>query len=71
MILPAGVFNSPGIQSLQQQMIQNPQVMQNMLQAPYMQAMMQSLSANPDLAQQVNATSKIHRVNNAFIVNRI
>ncbi len=27
--------------------------MQNMLQAPYMQAMMQSLTANPELANQV------------------
>ena len=47
------MFNSPGMQSLMQQMMQNPQMMNNMLQAPYMQTMMQSLSANPELAQQV------------------
>lgn len=29
--------------------------MQNMLSAPYMRSMMQSLSQNPDLAVQVNA----------------
>ncbi|GFO34131.1 ubiquilin-1 [Plakobranchus ocellatus] len=48
-----GMFNSPGMQSLMQQMMQNPQMMSNMLQAPYMQSMMQSLSANPELAQQI------------------
>jgi len=48
-----GMFNSPGMQSLMQQMMQNPQMMNNMLQAPYMQTMMQSLSANPELAQQI------------------
>ncbi|XP_005098562.1 ubiquilin-1 [Aplysia californica] len=49
----SGMFNSPGMQSLMQQMMQNPQMMSNMLQAPYMQSMMQSLSANPELAQQI------------------
>ncbi|RUS92132.1 hypothetical protein EGW08_000156 [Elysia chlorotica] len=48
-----GMFNSPGMQSLMQQMMQNPQMMSNMMQAPYMQSMMQSLSANPELAQQI------------------
>jgi hypothetical protein len=32
----------------------NPQLMQNMLQAPYMQSMMEAMSANPELANQVN-----------------
>uniref|UniRef100_A0A8B9L180 Ubiquilin 4 n=1 Tax=Astyanax mexicanus TaxID=7994 RepID=A0A8B9L180_ASTMX len=31
-----GVFNSPGMQSLMQQISENPQLMQNMLSAPYM-----------------------------------
>ncbi|CAL1526136.1 unnamed protein product [Lymnaea stagnalis] len=48
-----GMFNTPGMQSLMQQMMQNPQMISNMLQAPYMQSMMQSLSANPELAQQI------------------
>jgi ubiquilin len=47
------MFNSPGMQSLMQQMMQNPQMISNMMQAPYMQSMLQSLSANPELAQQV------------------
>ncbi|KAH9520146.1 Ubiquilin-1 [Bulinus truncatus] len=49
----AGMFNSPGMQSLMWQMMQNPQMINNMLQAPYMQSMLQSLSANPELAQQI------------------
>ncbi|XP_075872239.1 ubiquilin-4 isoform X1 [Nelusetta ayraudi] len=48
-----GMFNSPGMQSLMQQISENPQLMQNMLSAPYMRSMMQSLSQNPELASQV------------------
>ncbi|KFV96074.1 Ubiquilin-1, partial [Eurypyga helias] len=51
--LGAGMFNTPGMQSLLQQITENPQLMQNMLSAPYMRSMMQSLSQNPDLAVQV------------------
>jgi ubiquilin len=48
-----GVFNTPGMQSLMQQMTSNPQLIQNMLQAPYTQSMMQTMAANPELAQQI------------------
>ncbi|KAG8130690.1 hypothetical protein E2320_017354 [Naja naja] len=48
-----GMFNTPGMQSLLQQITENPQLMQNMLSAPYMRSMMQSLSQNPDLAAQM------------------
>lgn len=48
-----GIFNSPGMQSLLQQISENPQLMQNMLSAPYMRSMMQSLAQNPELASQV------------------
>ncbi|KAI2654915.1 Ubiquilin-4 [Labeo rohita] len=48
-----GMFNSPGMQSLMQQISENPQLMQNMLSAPYMRTMMQSLAQNPDIASQV------------------
>uniref|UniRef100_H2ZWU0 Ubiquilin 1 n=1 Tax=Latimeria chalumnae TaxID=7897 RepID=H2ZWU0_LATCH len=51
--LAAGMFNTPGMQSLLQQITENPQLMQNMLSAPYMRSMMQSLSQNPDLAAQM------------------
>lgn len=49
----AGMFNTPGMQSLMQQISENPQLMQNMLSAPYMRNMMQSLSQNPELAAQM------------------
>ncbi|XP_012985994.1 ubiquilin-1 isoform X1 [Melopsittacus undulatus] len=51
--LGAVMFNTPGMQSLLQQITENPQLMQNMLSAPYMRSMMQSLSQNPDLAVQI------------------
>uniref|UniRef100_A0A3Q0T049 Ubiquilin-4 n=1 Tax=Amphilophus citrinellus TaxID=61819 RepID=A0A3Q0T049_AMPCI len=47
------MFNSPGMQSLLQQISENPQLMQNMLSAPYMRSMMQSLAQNPELASQM------------------
>jgi len=46
----SGMFGSPGMQSLMQQMTQNPEVMQGMLNAPQTQAMLRSLSENPDMA---------------------
>ncbi|XP_075302688.1 ubiquilin-1-like isoform X2 [Opisthocomus hoazin] len=51
--LGVGMFSTPGMQSLLQQITENPQLMQNMLSAPYMRSMMQSLSQNPDLAVQM------------------
>lgn len=51
------MFNTPGMQSLLQQITENPQLMQNMLSAPYMRSIMQSLSQNPDLAAQVQTQS--------------
>uniref|UniRef100_A0A2I3RI61 Ubiquilin 2 n=1 Tax=Pan troglodytes TaxID=9598 RepID=A0A2I3RI61_PANTR len=50
----ASIFSTPGMQSLLQQITENPQLIQNMLSAPYMRSMMQSLSQNPDLAQMQN-----------------
>ncbi|KAL4630121.1 ubiquilin-1 isoform X1 [Arapaima gigas] len=51
--LGAGMFSTPGMQSLLQQITDNPQLMQNMLSAPYMRTLMNSLSQNPDLAAQM------------------
>lgn len=45
---------SAGIQSVMQQMMQNPQMMSNIMQAPYMQSTFQSLASNPDLINQVS-----------------
>ncbi|XP_042207515.1 ubiquilin-1-like isoform X2 [Homarus americanus] len=49
----SGMLQSPGMQSLMQQMMENPQLMSSMINAPYTQAMFQSLSSNPELAQQI------------------
>lgn len=48
-----GVFNSPGMQSLMQQMTASPGAMGAMFDSPQMQAAMQMLASNPELAQQV------------------
>ncbi|XP_014028042.1 ubiquilin-1 isoform X2 [Salmo salar] len=49
----AGMFNSPGMQSLLQQITENPTLMHNMMSAPYMRSLLNSLSQNPDLAAQM------------------
>lgn len=49
----SGMLQSPGMQSLMNQMIENPQLMTSMINAPYTQAMFQNLSSNPELAQQI------------------
>ncbi|EMP30402.1 Ubiquilin-1 [Chelonia mydas] len=60
----AGMFNTPGMQSLLQQITENPQLMQNMLSAPYMRSMMQSLSQNPDLAAQMQNPDTLSAMSN-------
>lgn len=47
------------MQSLLQQISENPQLMQNMLSAPYMRSMMQSLAQNPELASQVRSSNAL------------
>jgi len=44
------VMNSPGMQSLMQQMAENPTLMSQMMSAPYMQSIFSSLQNNPDQA---------------------
>jgi len=46
----SGLFNSPGMQSMMQQMLANPQMMQSSMMAPSFQA----IAANPELARQVS-----------------
>merc|ERR1711915_320830 len=46
----AGLFNTQGMQSLLQQMSENPTLMSQMMSAPYMQSMFSSLQSNPDQA---------------------
>ncbi|XP_043939632.1 ubiquilin-1 isoform X4 [Protopterus annectens] len=62
--LGAGMFNTPGMQSLLQQLSDNPQLMQNILSAPYMRSMMQSLGQNPDLAAQMQNPEMLQAMSN-------
>jgi len=48
-----GMINSPGMQSLMQQIVDNPQLMQSMMNAPYVQSMFQQMGSNPQLAEQM------------------
>ncbi|MEQ2219298.1 hypothetical protein XENOCAPTIV_015567 [Xenoophorus captivus] len=73
--IPGGMFNSPGMQSLLQQISENPQLMQNMLSAPYMRSMMQSLAQNPELASQtqtpeVRFQTQLDQLNAMGFINR-
>jgi len=47
------LMNSPGMQSLFQQITDNPQMMQNMMSAPYTQDIMRNLASNPDMASNI------------------
>lgn len=46
----SGLFNTPGMQSLMQQMIENPTTMSQMMSAPYMQSLFTSLQRSPEEA---------------------
>lgn len=48
------LLNTPSMQSLLQQMTENPTLMQNMLNAPYTRSMMEALSADPQMASSVS-----------------
>jgi len=52
-ITGGNLMNSPGMQSLFQQITDNPQMMQNMMNAPYTQDIMRSLAANPEMASNI------------------
>lgn len=58
--LPAGgALNSPGIQSLMQQITSDPQMLQNMMSSPMMQQAMQSMTQNPELMQQMLSSNPL------------
>uniref|UniRef100_A0A8D0DVV3 Ubiquilin-4 n=1 Tax=Salvator merianae TaxID=96440 RepID=A0A8D0DVV3_SALMN len=48
-----GMFSSPEMQRLLEQISENGQLMQNVVSAPYMRTMLQILAQNPDLAAQL------------------
>jgi len=49
----SGLMSSPGMQSLFQQITDNPSMMQNMMNAPYTQDIMRNLAANPEMAANI------------------
>lgn len=53
----SGMLNSPGMQSLMQQVTSDPQMIQNMMSSPMMQQAMQSMAQNPELMQQMLASN--------------
>jgi ubiquilin len=61
-------MNSPAMQSLLQQVMENPQLMQTMLNAPYTQSVFQSFASNPELANQLLASNPLFADNPALQV---
>lgn len=59
----AAMFGSPGMQSMVNQMMQNPQLMQNMMSSPYVQTMMNQMMSNPEMASQVMANNPLFASN--------
>lgn len=60
---PNNVLNTPAMQSLLQQMSDNPEMMEGMLNAPYFRSMMESLSQDPQMAANLIGTSPILQAN--------
>lgn len=56
---PANVLNTPAMQSLLQQMSENPSLMESMLNAPYTRSMMDALSQDPNMAANLIGQSPI------------
>lgn len=57
------MFGSPGVQSMVNQMMQNPQLMQNMMSSPYVQTMMNQMMSNPEMANQILANNPLFASN--------
>lgn len=58
-----GLLDSPGMQSLVAQMIENPQLMRNMLNAPYTRSILEAMAADPAMASRVIAAHPFLRAN--------
>ena len=67
------MFQTPGVQSLLQQVQTNPQLFENMMQSPYMQELMNQLLGSPDTMNSVSLysllfiLSSIHSPSFAFL----
>ena len=49
----------------------NPQLMQNMMNAPYTQSMFQNISSNPELAEQIIVNNPLFSGNEIYSLNLI
>ncbi|XP_067636803.1 ubiquilin-1 isoform X2 [Eurosta solidaginis] len=56
---PRGLLNTPAMQSLMQQMTENPSLMQSLLNAPYTRSMMDAMSQDPEMASRLLSTSPL------------
>ncbi|MEQ2189134.1 hypothetical protein GOODEAATRI_022091 [Goodea atripinnis] len=68
-------IQEPMFSAAREQISENPQLMQNMLSAPYMRSMMQSLAQNPELASQtqtpeVRFQTQLDQLNAMGFINR-
>lgn len=60
---PNNVLNTPAMQSLLQQMSDNPSLMESMLNAPYTRSMMDALSQDPNMAANLIGQSPLLQAN--------
>ncbi|XP_014238370.1 ubiquilin-1 [Trichogramma pretiosum] len=58
-----GLLDTPGMQSLTAQMMENPALLRNMLNAPYTRNMMEAMAADPAMASRVLSSNPFFRGN--------
>lgn len=58
-----GLLDSPGMQSLAAQMMENSQLVRNMLNAPYTRSMLEAMAADPAIASRIVAANPMLRGN--------
>lgn len=59
---PSNILNTPAMQSLLQQMSDNPSVMTNLLNAPYTRSVLEAMQADPNMASNVSILGKLEKV---------
>lgn len=58
-----GLLDTPGMQSLASQMMENPTLMRNMLNAPYTRSVLEAMAADPSMASRVISANPFLRGN--------
>ncbi|CAD6215451.1 GSCOCG00011192001-RA-CDS [Cotesia congregata] len=61
--LGRGLLDSPGMQSLTQQMMENPQLLRNMLGSPYTRSILEAMSDDPAIADSILSANPHFRSN--------